>query len=390
MAFVLIRTTEIMTDLSYQHKILSFTPKHPLEERHLDHFPFSPFLTPSTYTHAEKFTETFTENTSQIVCFGTGGSALSAQTFLSLFKHKTPVSFLESIDPRVILNTSEQWDWTTTRFVFISKSGKTKETLSQMQWILHSLKNHPESNISQQCVLLSEQSHSPMRTLAQEHSIPILSLCNHTPGRFSAFTLTGLFPVLCAGGPALSLLQEAHKNYSFFQDKPQQHPATTHARWLIELHRQGLNISVLMPYAKMHFPLALWWRQLWAESLGKNGHEFLPVDAYGPFDQHSQLQLYLDGSPSKSFTFLEPNALTDEASLHSLATLLNQSSQATIKALLERNRPVRCFSNQSNSIHFIAGLMMHFMLETIIVSSFYRIDAFSQPAVELIKKHIAS
>ncbi len=377
-----------MLDLPYSHNILSHKSSLQLQESQLQALPFSPFISPSEYSQAESTVQSLQKDSRLFVCFGTGGSSLAARVFLQNFNHTIPVHFLESIDPADIGPQSQQWNWPQTRFVFISKSGKTAETLAHMRWVVHTLTQQKQTSLASQCILLSQPTPSPMRELAEKHHIPILNINPEVPGRFSAFTLSSLFPVLCAKGPALKILEAAHTTYQAFQQNPNEHPVTSHAQWLINLHRQGTNLGVLMPYSRPYFLFTLWWRQLWAESLGKDGRDFVPIDAYGPFDQHSQLQLYLDGASSRYYSIILPQATTHESHLQHFAHLLNQSAHATSQALLERKRPLRTFTPKESPLATIASLMIHFMLETHIVGNFYQIDVFNQPAVELIKKHL--
>jgi glucose-6-phosphate isomerase len=175
-------------------------------------------------------------------------------------------------------------------------------------------------------------------------------------------------------------------------------PAVTGAAVSIELLRaQGARTTVLMPYADTMAPLARWYRQLWAESLGKNGRGTTPIDALGAVDQHSQLQLYLDGPDDKMFTVITQElagrgervapALAEIAGVPYLAgyttgDLMSVEQAATIESLLGHNRPVRRMGITRVDETAIGALMVHFMLETVMAAFLLGVDAFDQPAVE--------
>jgi glucose-6-phosphate isomerase len=159
--------------------------------------------------------------------------------------------------------------------------------------------------------------------------------------------------------------------------------------------------SVLMPYRDQLADLALWYRQLWAESLGKEGKGTTPIQAGGTVDQHSQLQLYLDGRNDKLISLITcptagsgltiPDSLAKEAGMSDLGgrpigDLLDAFSSATADALIEASRPVRIFQIERLDEATIGALMMHFILETLITARLWRVNPFGQPAVEAGKK----
>jgi glucose-6-phosphate isomerase len=152
-----------------------------------------------------------------------------------------------------------------------------------------------------------------------------------------------------------------------------------------------------MPYADAMWPLARWHRQLWAESLGKNGRGTTLIDAVGAVDQHSQLQLYLDGPDDKMFTIITQHlggrgdrvspelaalAGADYLAGHTTGDLLGAEQEATIDSLLEHNRPVRRMGVSRVDEAALGALMAHFMLETVMAAFMLGVDAFDQPAVE--------
>jgi glucose-6-phosphate isomerase len=163
----------------------------------------------------------------------------------------------------------------------------------------------------------------------------------------------------------------------------------------------GRNVSqvVIMPYVDRLERFGAWFRQLWAESLGKEGHGTTPIDAMGAVDQHSQLQLYLAGPRDKLFTLIladpaghgpvaKPEVAGPAAGPldylmgRSLGDLLAAEQRATVETLIRNGCPTRVMRFPSLNEEVMGGLMMHFILETIIAADLLGIDPFDQPAVE--------
>jgi glucose-6-phosphate isomerase len=161
--------------------------------------------------------------------------------------------------------------------------------------------------------------------------------------------------------------------------------------------RRGVRLSVLMAYGDRLERFTRWYVQLWAESLGKQGRGTTPLAALGPVDQHSQLQLFLDGPPDKLFTLIVTRAAGRGAALdpalaktagagylagRGIGDLVDVMQRATADSLAEAGRPVRTLLIDSIDAVSLGALMMHFMLETVIAARLIGVDPFSQPAVE--------
>lgn len=152
-----------------------------------------------------------------------------------------------------------------------------------------------------------------------------------------------------------------------------------------------------MPYVDRLANFGLWFQQLWAESLGKNGTGSTPIRAMGTRDQHSQMQLYLDGPRDKLFTLMTldvagegrliSNALVKEPQLaylqrRRMGDLLDAEQRATAQTLVNNGCPMREFQLERLDEEVMGALLMHFMLETIISAGLLGVNAFDQPAVE--------
>ena len=166
---------------------------------------------------------------------------------------------------------------------------------------------------------------------------------------------------------------------------------------LMNLYKKNYNISVFMPYSDRLDNLSFWYRQLWAESIGKNRMGITPVNALGTVDQHSQLQLYLDGPSDKFFTFifekkkkfnkkLDCSYGEDKnfSLLHNrpFENLLIFELRATIETLKQKKAPLRVIELDEINENAIGSLIMFLFLETIFSCYFIDVDPFNQPAVE--------
>jgi len=164
--------------------------------------------------------------------------------------------------------------------------------------------------------------------------------------------------------------------------------------------QQGLGIQVFMPYSDRLYALGYWFRQLASESLGKNGKGFTPVTALGSVDQHSMVQLFLDGPNDKWYSFIIkkqsgrgaviprdiPLKGCEYAQGKTIGDIMDSLQHGTIEAFARRKKPLRVFHVEQADEATFGALMMHFMLETVITADLMGINAFDQPAVEDGKK----
>jgi glucose-6-phosphate isomerase len=230
-----------------------------------------------------------------------------------------------------------------------------------------------------------------------------LTILDHDPGiggRYSVLSNVGLLPALLAGLDAASLRQGAGAvlDATLAATSPRDAAPALGASIAVGLAEQrGIGTTVVMPYLDRLGHFGLWFRQLWAESLGKDGKGTTPIRALGTVDQHSQLQLYLAGPADKMFTLVmgEPAGgggavtpdLGSDPELAYLAgrrmgDLLDAEQRATAASLIRNGRPTRLLHIERLDAETLGGLLMHFMLETIIAADLFGVDAFDQPAVE--------
>lgn len=351
-----------------------------------------------------------------LVFFGTGGSSLGGQAIAQLGgwfipgdqnreQGKRPrTRFYDNLDPRTLEATLAGLDLEHARFIIISKSGNTPETLVQCLSALQAVKDAGLGDRIPELFLgLTEPASGAangLRQVCDEFGIEIL---DHDPGiggRYAALTNVGILPALSRGLDASALLKGAGDVIAKMLsagDAADFAPAVGAATAVALTEEKSARVHVLMPYSDRLERFADWYVQLAGESLGKKGRGFTPVAALGPVDQHSQLQLYLDGPRDHFVTILRTGcngigpgvskALAEKAGAGYLAgrtagDLVAAQQQAIPQALSDASRPVRTMDVDRLDEHALGSLMMHFMLETILAAYLLKVDPFDQPAVE--------
>lgn len=367
------------------------------------------------------------DRATDIVLLGTGGSSLGGQALAQLAWHGVPgvgalrqpprLHFMDNIDPRTYAALLEKLPHGTTRFVAISKSGGTAETLMQAIAALSSLKaQNLGPRIPDIFLGLTEPAmvdkKNGLRHLLSHHHIPCLDHDTGIGGRFSALTNVGLLPAAMLGLDIFAIRAGAQEALApvLAKAKAAEVPAALGAALSVALaETKGKSISVVMAYADRLERFTRWYVQLWAESLGKNGKGTTPVAALGPVDQHSQVQLYLAGPRDKLFTVLstgtqgigpkmdaELSRLAGEPDFggKTLGDLVDAEARATGETLAKNGCPVRTIHIPEIDEASMGELLMHYMLETIIAANITGVDAFDQPAVEegkvLAKKYLTA
>jgi glucose-6-phosphate isomerase len=343
----------------------------------------------------------------EVVLIGTGGSSLGGQTLCNLATAGSGprMRFFDNVDPHSLEAFLASVDLPRTGFLVVSKSGSTAETMSVFLICLEAmLRAVGAPAASAHFTALTEPANNVLRRICTAHGIEAL---DHDPGiggRYSVLSLTGLLPAMIAGLNAVEVREGAAEVLtavlaSVREGAPPEviEPAIG-AAITVGLERENnISATVLMPYVDRLADFSLWFRQLWAESLGKNGKGTTPINALGTVDQHSQLQLYLDGPRDKMFTVIMLNvadkgpvvspALADDEELayvagRALGDLMDAEQRATAQTLITNNRPTRIIRLETLNERVLGALFMHFMLETIIAAHMMDVDPFDQPAVE--------
>jgi glucose-6-phosphate isomerase len=335
-----------------------------------------------------------------VVLLGTGGSSLGARTLAALADGGTGMGVpgrprlivAENVDPYAFERLAAGVDWKNAGLLMVSKSGGTGETLAQAHALLGRL-----ATPAAQAWALTEPTDNPLARLAKRHGIPCLDHPTTLGGRFSVLSAVGLVPAAILGLDIEALRAGAR----VARDEGLADPISSAPAWgaalAAALHARGLRTSVLCPYVDALGAFGQWYAQLWAESLGKGGHGTTPVKALGTVDQHSQLQLWLDGPADKLVTILARETkgvghrytkakLADPAldwlEGRTMGDLLDVSWRATAETLARRGRPVRLMTLPTLNERALGALFMHFELETVIAAALFDVEPFDQPAVE--------
>ena len=384
---------------------------------------------PETHGDLEVIRDTarqLADRATDIVILGTGGSSLGGQTLAQLAGFAVPgvgalrvppqLHFIDNLDAESFGAMLAKLPHTTTRFVAISKSGGTAETLMQTIAALSAVQEEGlQTRIPDIFLGISEPAKAGkangLRDLLGKYRVPMLDHDTGVGGRYSAFTNVGLLPAAMLGldvaairaGAGLALAPVLAK-------KPAaQVPAAVGAALSVAMaESKGKSISALMAYCDRLQRFTHWYVQLWAESLGKNGKGTTPLAALGPVDQHSQLQLFIAGPRDKLFTVIIVDAAGKGPRIDgelariagepgfagkTIGDLVAAEGRATAETLAKNGCPVRTLHIDKLDEESLGELMMHFMLETIIAAHLLGVDAFDQPAVEegkvLAKKYLA-
>lgn len=355
-----------------------------------------------------------------LVFFGTGGSGLGGQALAQVAGWNIPgvalpghmkrcrTRFYDNLDPSTLEGAFKTLDLSKTRFVVTSKSGGTAETLAQAIAALSAVKAAGlEEEIPKMFLGISEEAvpgkSNGLRELFESLGIPLLPHPDDIGGRFSSLTIVGLLPAMARGLDAVQVREGAQSVVDQLLASgsvAEFGPALSAAVSVAMSKERGTRSLVMMPYADRLSSLARWFVQLWAESLGKRGEGTTPIAALGPLDQHSQLQLFMDGPREHLVTLMRipiggdgPVIDADMAKLagadymagRTIGDVVSAQAQALPQALAKAGRPVRLIDIHSLDERTIGALMMHFMIETILAGRVLGIDPFDQPAVELAK-----
>jgi glucose-6-phosphate isomerase len=372
---------------------------------------------------AEAALDKLSEGAETIVFFGTGGSGLGGQTLAQLGGWNLPgvsccsegsrrnrprTRFYDNLDPLTLSAGIARLNLAKTRFVVTSKSGGTTETIAQLITTLAAIKAAGlEAQIPEMFLGITEPDKpgkaNGLRTLLGSLGVPMLEHHTGIGGRFSCLTNVGLMPALARGLDARKIRAGARDvidglvSASF----PAAFAPAIGAATAVGLSKErGIRTLVMMPYNDRLGRFSEWYVQLWAESLGKGGEGTVPVPALGPVDQHSQLQLFMDGPREIAVTLIRVASRGQGAAMDAeMATLAGQAflggktigdvvdaqAHAIAEALTQAGRPVRTFDLETLDERAMGALLMHFMIETILAGRLLNLDPFDQPGVELAK-----
>jgi glucose-6-phosphate isomerase len=383
-----------------------------------------PYAT-ETLAHVKTLAEGFGQWFENVVVLGIGGSGLGAATLRDALlgpgwneksaearEHFPSLHVLDNADPHTVSSLLGRLDLRRTLFNVVSKSGSTAETLAQYLIVKQRLKDVVEGDkVHGHFLFTTDPEQGALRRIAEAEDVPTLPVPPNVGGRYSVLSPVGLLPAGVCGVDLDGLLagaaaaEQACRPASLGKN-----PAGLLATLLHAAHAErGMGIHVLMPYCDRLRSFAHWFQQLWAESLGKTVEEKqgvrevgpTPLPAVGASDQHSQVQLFMDGPRDKVVIFIavagqgEPVPIPDlhpeidQLSYlggHSLAELLDAERRATTEALRQRGRPSMTIELQALDAFALGALFMLFQAATVYAGALYGVDPLDQPGVELGKQ----
>ena len=355
-----------------------------------------------------------------VVVLGIGGSALGPIALRTALRPpgwnalpdearggRPRLHVLDNVDPRTIAALLDALALPRTLFVVTSKSGGTAETMAQFLVVAGRLRD-AGLPAAEHFVFVTDPAKGALRALAGSEGIAALDIPPNVGGRFSVLSPVGLLPAALVGIDTGELLDgAADMRTRCAPARLAENPAGAFAvlQWLADTEL-GKNTHVLMPYSDALRDMAAWFVQLWAESLGKIGGDGegvgpTPLAALGATDQHSQVQLFMEGPANKTVTFLAvagpardvtiPSLHADVAELaylggHTLFELLDVERRATAGALARRGRPNMTLTLDAVDAWHLGGLFMLLELATVYAGELYQVNPMDQPGVELGKQ----
>ena len=351
-----------------------------------------------------------------IVVLGIGGSALGGialqEALLGTYSnlnHSPRLFFVDNVDPDYVNSIFSLIDFRKTLFIVVSKSGGTTEPMALFSIAKEMLIRVEPKYYADHLIFVTDLHSGLLLKIAEKENIRVLGIPSKVGGRFSVLTAAALLPAALAGINIQKLMVGAKKMLETIQKTEDvKNPALLLAclQQLMDT-KKGKPMVVMMPYKNQLFRIADWYRQLLAESIGKNPKTGpTPINALGTTDQHSQLQLYNAGPDDKWFIFMEAikpgvdqklgNVLPKEIGFlngKSLDQVLKASLQGTVGSLTKNGRPNINLKLDRVDEEAVGGLFMMFEFQVALLGLMYKVDAFDQPGVEqskIITKKILS
>ncbi|MEW5854619.1 MAG: glucose-6-phosphate isomerase [Myxococcota bacterium] len=351
---------------------------------------------------------------SDLVVMGIGGSSLGARALVAALAPKPSlmkVHFIDNVDPRTVGELLGRIDLTRTAFNVVSKSGSTVETAAQFLVVRDLLRGRfGKKGYAERVIVTTDPESGPLHAIAEREGLKKLVIPKDVGGRFSVLSAAGLLPAAAAGVDVVGVLDGARAmadrcSSDTVLSNPAALLATLHYLADREVSRR---IHVLWTYADALKPLADWYCQLWAESLGKrlslSGTEIhngpTPLAAVGATDQHSLLQLFVEGPEDKLITFvniLDHNAHVEAPPASDVpefgflggvdfAALLDAERRGVEQVLMDAGRPTVRITLPALNARSVGELIYLYEHATAFAGALYGIDPFDQPGVEEGKK----
>ena len=320
----------------------------------------------------------------EVNLIGMGGSILGAEAIYDFLKYKVnkKFSFYNNLQIQRVPKTNKK-----NINLVISKSGNTLETVSNFNLLLQRQKKNKN-------VILCEKKNNFLSLLAKKLKAEMIEHKNYIGGRYSVFSETGMLPAELMG-----LNEKKFKRFNYLiKNKYFINSLIQNVASIISFVKKGKTNSVILNYDEKSENLFKWYQQLTAESLGKNGKGIFPIISSMPKDNHSLLQLYLDGPKNNFYTFFSVKENNSQKFNNSnlfgkysilknknIYKILDSQKKATENIFRIKKIPFRSFEIINRSEETIGEIFCFFILETILLGHLLKVDPFNQPKVELIK-----
>ena len=335
------------------------------------------------YSYSKKFLNNLKKKYNKIRLIGMGGSILGTKAIFNFldFKSKKKLYFFDNLNPKI--NNSKDQKFLN---LIISKSGNTLETIANSNILI----KKKDKNI-----FITENKQSYLKLLAEKLKSDVVSHNNFIGGRYSVLSEVGMLPSSLMGlkENKFKVFNKLVNNKNFINQ------LISNVANILFLTKEKKYNSVIMNYDTRSNDFLKWYQQLVAESLGKKKFGIFPIISSMPKDNHSLMQLYLDGPKNNFYTFFyvdekRSNKINNKSILDTYKVLKNKNLNeiifaqkiATEKIFLSKKIPFRSFKIFRRNEEALGELFTFFILETILIASALKINPYDQPAVELIKK----
>jgi glucose-6-phosphate isomerase len=336
---------------------------------------------------------------------GIGGSALGPRAVLEglrplhNLREKPRVFIYDNVDPRTLKSILSLVDLKRTTINVISKSGSTAETAASFMILWDEMKRAVGNEAAKRFIATTDPASGSLRKIASDHGMRTLPIEKWIGGRYSVLSPVGLLLAEVVGVDSRELLKgAADLRRRCSTDEIWQNPAYMFGALLYLMNVNARrNINVLIPYADSLKFLSEWFCQLWAESLGKGGRGMTPYPSVGTTDQHSQLQLWMEGPEDKVVTFLRiddygvdftiPKVFEDVEgtsylSGHTLSELIKAEGESSELALSKRGHPNMTLTIPAVDAYHLGQLFQFFEIAAAFTGLLLGINPFNQPGVE--------
>ena len=368
-------------------------------------YPETAFLTlPEADNIAMKETAAYAGRFDNFLLLGIGGSALGPRSILEAMhpfhnlRGRPRIFIYDNVDPMTLKSILDLVDLGRTVINVVTKSGSTAETIASFMILWQLLKNRslkPEEHL----IITTDPAKGNLRKIVNDYGLRSLPVPPGVGGRYSVLSPVGLLMAQTIGVDSDAMLKGAGDMHNRCMTADiWQNPAYLTASALFLMQKiKGRGISVMMPYADRLKAFSEWFCQLLAESLGKDGKGLTPYPSTGSTDQHSQLQLWMEGPQDKVVIFIVvedygtdieiADVFKDMEGLgylsgHTLAELLKTEQEASEMALAKNGRPSITLTVPRIDAYYLGQLFHFFELVTALTGILIGIDPFNQPGVE--------